>query len=445
MPRHDDTFRVIISAFLSAVLYVFFGYFAVRYQAWNIQLAYLGLFLIYIFWITRDWNLADTQILLRFSILMRIVLLFSVPVLSDDVYRFIWDGRLWLSDVHPFAELPSFYIENNASGLIGITPELYELINSPNYFTIYPSVCQFFFTLGAFVGGKSIYWSIVAIRLPIIVADILSIVIIGKLLHRYGFKRARALLYALNPLVILELCGNLHFEAFMILFVLLAIYFFHKNGYVLSAFFMALAIATKLIPLILLPPLLKKVGFRKAISYYLWTGLFTVLLFLPILDFELIKGMSSSLSLYFQKFEFNAGFYYLVREIGYWVTGYNIIATSGRALAILSFVSILVYSFVQKERHLPGIFLWILFIYLFFTTTVHPWYVIPLLSLSVFTKYRFSVVWSYFAFFTYFGYTREGYTEPLLLIAIEYVVVFGWIVWEMSKSDIPDARKFAWS
>ena len=69
----------------------------------------------------------------------------------------------------------------------------------------------------------------------------------------------------------------------------------------------------------------------------------------------------------------------------------------------------------------------------FTTTTMHPWYLATLLILSVFTNYRFTVVWSFMIIFSYTAYTNEVYAENLGFVALEYVVVYGFLAYELFK------------
>ena len=114
-------------------------------------------------------------------------------------------------------------------------------------------------------------------------------------------------------------------------------------------------------------------------------------------------------------------------------TGYNLISTIGKVLAVTSLVSILVYVVIEnpKRSSLPRAFVWVLSIYLLFTTTVHPWYVLPLLAYSVFTHLRFAWLWSALIFLTYVGYTATGYTENLGLVVLEYLGVASLLIWEV--------------
>ena len=259
----------------------------------------------------------------------------------------------------------------------------------------------------------------------IILAEIGSIFLIAKLLKHYQLPAKNILLYALNPLVILELTGNLHFEAFMILFTLLAIYLIVEKKVFLSGISWSMAIGFKLIPLIFLPFLIRRLHLKTQIILYITTGVATILLFLPLYDQALINGLSSSLTLYFQKFEFNASIYYVIRTVGYWFKGYNIIEYLGPTLGVTAFIGIVVFSLIstQSKKFLPVSMMWGLFIYLSLATIIHPWYATTLVVLSIFSKYRFAILWSLLIFVTYAGYSVNGYSEPIYLIAFEYLAL----------------------
>jgi hypothetical protein len=195
-----------------------------------------------------------------------------------------------------------------------------------------------------------------------------------------------------------------------------------------------------------------RLGWKKSSIYYLVIGVSTILLFLPLLNAEIISGFNESIGYYFKKFEFNASIYYLVREWGFWKYGYNIIQTVGWKLAAYATLTILIYTlwdYIQnsklriqttdfKVRNLPNTFLIILCIYFAFATIVHPWYITTLLALSVFTTYRFTLVWTPLIFLTYVGYTNNGFSENLWITSFEYIVVtcyFGYeLIWKKEKS-----------
>ena len=370
------------------------------------------------------------------SILLRFILLFALPNLSDDVYRFIWDGRLLINGHNPFDFLPSYYIENNVS-IPGIDESLFHKLNSPEYFTIYPPVAQGVFAFACWLFPSSIIGSAITMKVFLFLCEIGSLFFIKKLLNHFQLPSKNILLYALNPLIIIELCGNLHFEAAMICFLLAAVYFLVKNKMTLSAFSIALSVASKLLPLMFLPFFIKRLGWKKSIQYFAIVGVVVVLLFVPLLSGAFFNNFGASLDLYFQKFEFNASIYYAIRWVGYQVTGYNWIQSAGPALAVIVLLGILASTFLEKKftwENLFGKMLFAICLYLAFATIVHPWYVSLPIVLCLFTRFRFPILWSGLIFLTYINYSYGAYFENLWMVGIEYVLVFSFLIYELTKT-----------
>jgi hypothetical protein len=168
-------------------------------------------------------------------------------------------------------------------------------------------------------------------------------------------------------------------------------------------------------------------------------------LFAPFISQDLIRNFGSSVNLYFQKFEFNASVYYLIREAGFWLKGYNVIGTAGPFLSLFSLLVMLLLAFqparfrslVKPAYQEAALFTWLLFtlsIYYFSATTVHPWYLTTLVAISVLTPYRFPLVWSALVPLTYFAYRTSEYQESGWLVALEYGFVFGWMIYEIREN-----------
>lgn len=370
--------------------------------------------------------------------LFRLLLIGVSPCLSDDYVRFIWDGRLLAHGYNPYLYLPNQLIQTSIATSAGLTDALFRELNSASYFTVYPPLNQAFFALAAWLSPNSVLGAVIALRIPILLADIGCLVLMTSLLRRFNRNPNLALLYGLNPLVVLELTGNIHFEGVMIFFVLLAVWLHVQGHFIRSAVALALAIATKLLPLILLPLVVRQFGWKRGLLYSSITGAVTIALFLPFLSLELVQNIFSSLNLYFQKFEFNASIYYLIRAVGYWIKGYNIIGRAGAGLFLASAVGILwmaSYRFQHPVlRHLPTRILFTLTIYWLLATTVHPWYITSLVAASVFTRFRYPLVWSGVIILSYATYSALPYYENLWLTGLEYVIAIGFALYELYLS-----------
>ena len=392
-----------------------------RHQSVFLGITYLAGFICFFFVVQERKSF---RLLFGIGLVARVFMFFSLPTLSNDIYRFIWDGTLLANGIHPFENLPSYYL---GKGIEGVTPELYAQLNSPGYFTIYPPINQFFFWLGAEIGQGNWLVSMNIIRGVLLLADLGSFWLLIQLLKIYEKPLHLAFWYWLNPLVILEFTGSGHFEGLVILFLLAGIYLYETNKKWVSGGAFGLAIGTKLLPFIYLPYVLLTGIRSKKWGVAIIGGVIGLISLLPLYNEAFISGMKSSLNLYFQTFEFNASFYYLIREIGFWIYGYNNIALIGPGLSLISAILIIVFSHIGYRRkwRLPKAFLFILFIYLSFATTIHPWYTIPLIVFGILSGYYFPIVWSFTIFITYLGYTQTGFQLPLYWILIEYLTVFG--------------------
>jgi alpha-1,6-mannosyltransferase len=404
---------------LMAILMLVMGYYIEREQS----IALLSVFIVLVgamIYILKTTEEEEVDLPYYWAILLRLLLVFSIPMLSDDVYRFIWDGRLTTQLVDPYKHLPIAYL---SQGIEGITPDLFLKLNSPEYFSIYPPLNQVFFFLSALLSPDSEFWSIVVLRVIIFTFELGNISLIRKLLRHYKLPQRYGLFYALNPMVILELTGNLHFEGIMVYFLLLALWYFEQNKLHWSAVFFGFSVATKFLPLIFLPLLIRKIGFKKTMLYGLIVAGILVISFLPLINTAHIWAIQDSLALYFQKFEFNGSLYYLTRWYGFETEGHNIIAKSGQWMIIATLISITFYSLLPTKKSLPTKMVWVWSLYLLFATTVHPWYVIPLLAFSVFTEKRFAFVWSFLIFLTYANYMSGEYFEWIEIVIAEYAIV----------------------
>lgn len=421
---------------------------------------FIKLFFLYSAMFFLSWKLIQLEkvnfwFLAGAALLFRLIFIASIPNLSQDFYRFIWDGRMLLEGLNPYIYLPEDLI---ALGNVPVAQakELHDgmgSLSAGNY-TNYPPLSQWIFAIAGLVAGKSILGSVIVIRLVLIAADIGVLYFGKKLLESLGLPGYRIFWYILNPLVIIELTGNLHFEGVMVFFLILSLYFLHKQKWLLSAIAMAASVLLKLIPLIFLPFLVfyflrsrgsgKALGWPRLIGYYMIIGSIVVLSFLPFLSADFINGFSSSIALWFQKFEFNASVYYLVRWVGFQVRGYNIIETAGKVLPLVTILIFAAMAFFRRKYTTQGLIITMLFaitVYYFLSTTVHPWYLITPLFFSIFTPYRYMIIWSFLVVLSYYTYSNPKFNENLWLVAFQYLIVMGYLGWELFKKQEMSGEK----
>jgi len=380
------------------------------------------------------------------AVLLRVLLLFSMPALSDDIYRFVWDGRLLANGYNPFDHLPSYYLEAEVE-VPGITEGLFGRLNSPEYFTIYPPVAQATFALSAWVFPASVPGSALVMKGFLFACELGTLFLLWRLPGRFGLPPRNALLYALNPMIIVEVMGNLHYEGAMIFFLLLSLWWLLRERWTLSAVAMAFSIASKLLPLMFLPFLIRRLGWKRSLGYFAVLALALSLLFLPLANGVFFSNFGESLDLYFRKFEFNGSVYYIARWIGFQFVGYNLIFKLGPQLAFITFLGILFVAGLERDlrwRTLPARWLFAICLYLFLTTTVHPWYLSLPVLLCLFTSFRFPILWSGLICLTYINYSYTPYRENLWIVALEYGLIFAYLAWEWRRYWRKEARGPDW-
>ena len=384
-----------------------------------------------------SWNKKQLQAAVGIAVLLRLAWLFAAPYLSDDWARFLWDGTLSGMGQNPYLQLPSAIADTDS--------ELYDRLNSKEYYTVYPPLLQFVFFAAVKVGG-SMAEGILFLRLCILLCELGSIWLIYKLLPaaRKGFT----VVYALCPLVITEFMDGIHFEAMMLFFILLAAYSWQKQQVWKGAILFAGAIGAKLIPIVLLPLFPFFLGWKKGLLAGILSVGVAVLTFLPFGLVDSWTAMSSSMRLYYQNFEFNGSLYYIARGIYTSYYGYNQISILGPALAAFSGLLILIIALVRRPKTVEAFLataMLCLAVYQLFATTIHPWYIAPLVGLAAFGRYRFVLVWSVMIFFTYAAYQGGGFKEPTGLIVAEYALTLGLLRLEFIRATPLGRKVLAWS
>ncbi|MEP3838061.1 MAG: mannosyltransferase [Algibacter sp.] len=473
----------LLMAVSSLLFYWAFAYNLVRTDYSKLIMLYTSLFVLFYNIIIHLKH--NTKALTYLAFGFRAIFIFALPNLSQDFYRFIWDGRMVLEGINPYLHTVESFI---SQGQFPVTQavELRAGMGDLNarHFTNYPPINQLCFTIAALFASKSILGSVIVMRLLIIAADFGTLHFGSKLLEKLKLPSHNIFWYVLNPFIIIELTGNLHFEGVMVFFLVWSIYLLYTNKWMLSGVVFALSVATKLIPLMFLPlfyqwfvfgdaNIIKKTplklrqvsnsdvstndvalsktqlalsltprhdlwrGMTKLIGFYAIVILTTLLLFMPFYSSEFINNYSKTVALWFGNFEFNASLYYIAREIGYLFRGYNEIAIIGKATSILVVCFVIILSFFRKNKtiiELISAMLIALSFYYFTATTVHPWYIAMLLILSVFTKYKYPLIWSFVIILSYLAYVNVNSmdkSENLLVIGVEYLIVFGVFIWEV--------------
>lgn len=450
--------------FISSVVYFYVGYFLDRTHFGELTLLWFTVFAGYYF-LLKNERISFTN-LAGVAIIFRLIFLFATPSLSQDFYRFIWDGRMIFEGLNPYLSLPENFIQQQ-NYPIAEAEELYAGMGELNgsHYTNYPPLNQLCFLIASLFASKSIFGSIIILRIIIIFADVGILYFGKKLLEKLQIPIKNIFWFILNPFIIIELTGNLHFESVMLFFFVFGMYKLYQQKWIWAALLIGCAVSVKLIPLLFLPLFFKwfqpfifkennnKILWKECkakpkklvqlVLFYLIIIGINIILFLPFLSAEFIENYSKSVGLWFGKFEFNASFYYIFRAIGYLFRGYNEIAFIGKITPILTILFLLYLTFFKNNNKLNILFTSMLFglcFYYFTATTVHPWYLATPLILAIFTNYKFPYVWSLVIILSYQAYANTPWQENLGVIALEYSIVFAFLIYEIRKNSLKESN-----
>jgi len=383
----------------------------------------------YIYFLWADLNCVKLKQLIILGVVVRIFAIFCFPQLSDDIYRFIWDGRIIHQGMQPYAYLPTDIVQQIPSLTEG---ELLDKMNSPEYYTVYPPVSQLLFYLSTWQ-GTSVILSSIFMKCFFFIAELITLFFGLKILKILKKPFTAILVYWLNPLIIIEGIGNLHFEIIMIAFIAVALWCWITDKYYRSMIFLALSVGSKLLTLLILPYLLWQIRWKHGLKVLMIFILSSLVVFSPLILGLNLEEFLSSIDLYFRKFEFNAGIYYLLRWVGYQLSGYNLIAYIGPLLGV-TFICITLYRIIKGNSKNAFDFLYFtLLIYIALATTIHPWYLSVPIFCSVFVTFQGAIFWSSIIWLTYINYSYPIYQENLWVVAIEYLLLLTFLIYESKK------------
>ena len=319
------------------------------------------------------WQRDALQIheVLGLAIAFRLAFLPLLPVLSDDAYRYVWDGMVQMEGINPYRYRP------DAPELSALhNTYIFERLNSATYYSVYPPVSQWVFAVGGAFYDAGWHVSYFIIKGLFASMEVGGVFILASMV-----SARNVMLYAWHPLTALESAGQGHTEAAVVLFGMVALRSVRHGQGGLAALSIAAATWTKLVPVVLLPLLWRRFGWRP----FAHAAVLSVIVWLPYMSWETIQHVASSLSLYVQFFEFNAGVYYAVKEGLALVTGADWSKTLGPAFG-LAFMGSALSTYLLDARYdwsFAGSAVCVLALFFVFTTTVHPWYFLTLLPFAV--------------------------------------------------------------
>ena len=350
---------------------------------------------------------------LLLAVVWRLVLLGAAPLVSDDAYRYVWDGRVQQHGLNPLETAPA------DPALARLHTELTRRIDPTSAVlpSIYPPLAQRFF-----LGVTSVHESVLAMAAAVLVCDLLIIGTIWRWLAVTRRSPWWVLAYAWHPLVALEGAGGAHIDIAGALLLVGAAYALSRRRSLLAAVGFAGAFAVKFVPVVLLPLLWKRVRPVDAAV----GALLVVLLYLPFLDSSQLPV--GSLGTYLAQWRFNGP---LFRWLSPWTGTAPVVA-----FAVAAGLAVAVHARRTRDRDDPAAWSWPLAATICLLPAIYPWYLVWLIPfLGPFLIWPV-VVWTLASMLTYTVWTPhlagDGWVLPVWVEPVEYGLVAataGWTWW----------------
>ena len=343
------------------------------------------------------WALARRQpgslrLVLWAALVFRLVASIGQPALSDDVYRYVWDGKVQTHGIHPYLHAP------DSEELQALRDADWSRINHPRLKTIYPPLAEMLFAALSALGAGP-----VGFKLALGLIDFAVVLAVAFLLRRLRLPPARVVLYAWNPLAVVESAGSGHVEPLGVLAVVLAAGWIIDRRRSLSTIALAAGIAAKLMPLALVPGYVRRLPGRVVLLLALVVALF----WLPYALWG--PGVGAGLFDYADRWEHNSVIFALVlgtleflntgellkpwvsalRDalgdgVAGWEAVYRLVWPDRLARVVVALAAMAWIAWLAFRRHLGPVresFL-VLAGVLLLSPTLHPWYVLWVLPFA---------------------------------------------------------------
>jgi len=293
---------------------------------------------------------------------------------DDDIHRYVWDGRLQRLGYNPYIVVPS---DPAAKGLH--TPETRNL-NNPDLPSPYPAGAQLFFR-----AVTAIHESTFALKVAFVVCDLVIVFVLLDVLRCNRQGAHLVLAYAWNPLLAIEVAGSGHIEIVGALLLVVSAAALVRRWRTTAAVGLGLAIAVKLLPVVLLPLYWKRVRIRDAALAAAVVGL----LYVPFLSHGRIP--IGSLGTYVQTFRFNGPVFAALDQVARPQLLAGLAVLVGLATATL-FTRASLRTAAREWS--PDVFAWPMAACLLCAPVIFPWYLLWLLPFLTSASTLLLTIWT---------------------------------------------------
>jgi hypothetical protein len=332
---------------------------------------------------------------LVFAALWHVPFLLMSPGSDDDVHRYIWDGRVQRLGYNPYIVVPS----DPALGRLH-TPET-RTLNNPDVPSPYPAGAQLFFR-----AITAIHESIFALKVAFVVCDLAMVLVLLDVLHSSRQGAHWVLAYAWNPLLATEVAGSGHVDIVGVLLLLVSVAALGRRWRAVAALAFGLAVAVKLLPIVLLPLYWRRVRIRDGVL----AAVVVALLYVPFLNHGRIS--IGSLGTYVQSFRFNDPAFGALERV----------AAPQLVVGLAVLVGFLTAIWLRRKSAAwsSDAFAWPMAASLLCAPVVYPWYLLWLLPFLRSTSTVPIIIWTVSIIPTYYVWHLRTLGRPWL--------VPGWIM-----------------
>jgi len=170
------------------------------------------------------------------ALALRVVAISFEPLLSTDIYRYVWDGKVQAAGANPYRYVPA----DPALASLRDTA-IFPHINRADYaVTIYPPVAQAFFLLVTRLGANTL-----VMRLALLACETVTVLVVLRLLKRLRLPPTRIVAYLWHPLPVWEIANNGHIDGLMVCLMVLGIWLAIGGRAIRGAVVVALASLAK--------------------------------------------------------------------------------------------------------------------------------------------------------------------------------------------------------
>ncbi len=319
-----------------------------------------------------DGQGAPGLIAVPITLLLGAVLVLAPPLLSDDIYRYLWEGRLWLEGFNPYRLAP----EDLALG--PLRDDVWLKINNKDIGSIYPPLSQLLFAAAAWLGGK--VWTV---KLLALLGQGCAVALLAGITK--SIKAPLAL--GLNPLLLSETALNGHLDILCGLALLLAACALPQHRFVRAGTATCAAVGLKVVGLILLPL------FARRPKVLIATAAASGALLAPLVVWRGPVDPVSGAGQFATRWRGNESLFALADWLSRQILADGSAELAARWMVMLAFVLLCV---LVVRRRAPALssaraLVWGV---LLLSPQVHPWYLAWLLPLEVAAGGSAGLVWS---------------------------------------------------